>query len=247
MLPPRQGRGLQAHRQAHGVERIHRHQKQLLLAVDSLQVHAHHAVFIGLEVRQQHAAVLQKVQACKVGVATAAHRLTLAILRVRVGLLQVFLQPLVFSACRRVLPAGVGVSYRPRVEQQARPRQHIARVFLGIFAVEDIAVLLANVPFLHIQRARTGHTLRVRRGHAANVQRPKGLVARRITRGQDMHAGKGRHVLQLHHRVGLADHHVADLQRTQHPSLQDATLAHHVSVTLFALGDFDRNALAGVF
>ena len=151
----------------------------------------------------------------------------------------------VLAAAAGDLRARLGGADGPRVEQQARALEQVAGELLGILALEDVAVLLADVAAGDVVRLHLGHGDQIglgERRREAGIERVLGQVAV----GRHVDAGELRGVLQRDgHRV-VARGDGGDLEGLGVAALEVAALGEHVAQAVGALGEADGDAGAAV-
>ena len=125
------------------------------MALELGEIDRYHAVLVGLQIGQQHRIMFEKIETREIVESTTARGISgLSVPGSILGFLKFLGQILKFTSLGCVLPPGTGFTNSPRVEKQARTGKHIAGELGGVFAVQDVAVFLTNVAFLHIERAR---------------------------------------------------------------------------------------------
>ena len=133
----------------------------------------------------------------------------------------------------------------PGIEQERRPFQHVARILLLPAAVQDVAILIADVAPGEIDRFRVG---RVDAGQFL-IAHPRQVGERRegrlVARGEDVHARERRQIPEPDsHPVGVGGDG-RDLHRLQGRQLQVPQLAQDMVAHNRTVDDPDADPLAG--
>ena len=62
----------------------------------------------------------------------------------------------IFTALGGVLPCGIGFANGPGVKDQAGSGKHVACIFRGVPAIQNVTIFFTNLAFLHVQGAFFG-------------------------------------------------------------------------------------------
>ena len=118
------------------------------------------------------------------------------------------------------LLTSLGRADSPRVEQERWPFKHVAGELGRVLAVDDVAVLVADVAPRQIDRSGCCLLEDVRLGGADSAQVRISRVLGDVACAEEMDTGVLRRVGQLDHHVVIADADVRDLQRSERGRLQ---------------------------
>ena len=228
-----------------GAHRIDSDDVQMLMIAERLPIECHHAILVRREVHEDGTRMGEEVEVGEIAIANDASEAAVGFTlgHARRG-----------RACGSEgvsaggdLLAGLGRADGPRVQQQRRPVEHVAGELRRVLAVDDVAVLVADVPSGEIDRLGGSLLEQVRLGRADAAQVGIGRVLGQVSRAEDMHAGKLRRVRQLDRHLLVADVDVGDLQRRECGRLQLTPLAGNEAPEFVSLGHSHAEARSGRF
>ena len=146
-----------------------------------------------------------------------------------------------FVATRRDLLASLSRSQHPRIQQQRRPLERVPRKLLRVLPVDDVPVLVPNVPPRQIHRLRRRRPNRIR----LRLRDPSQMIPRRKRRSKprrkQMHASKLVRIAELNDQFLVVRRDARNLQRRQRPRLKLSHIAQHIPMLRLTRSDPNPN------
>ncbi len=124
----------------------------------------------------------------------------------------------------------------PGIQQQPRAAEHVARKLRGVLAIEDVAVLVADVSPGQVDRFQQAQADDGRAGRRQD-QVAQRVVLAEVSRGEDMHAGQLGGVLEVDADAVFVLLDAGDLERRRVRRLEAARLRQDVVLEGLAVGD----------
>ena len=209
------------------------------LAIELRPVDREDAIRVGREIQQHHGGTRQKVQ---VRVALSS------LLAAAAGGATAIGRGRHFRRFAGVLGAGLElfatrtrVADGPRIQQQPRALQHIARIPLRKLPVKDVTVLIADFAARFVEGLCPGPALLQQSRVARESQPREHIVCRHVARSQDVNACERRRIGKLQPNGFFCHRNLRQVQRRQAARLQCTGLRERKPVTRLAIGQSHRN------
>ena len=149
--------------------------------------------------------------------------------------------------CPGAVKQCFGLAYGPGVEQDAGALEHVAGVSGGVFAVDDVAVLVADVAAGQVLRLRCREGGPARAGEGDTAEALEDGEGRHIAGGGDMEAGEPGRVLEAHGDGVVIAGDRADLQRRGVDLLQVPVAGQDITVFGLPFIDPQGDMCTGAF
>ena len=176
----------------------------------------------------------QEIEIREVATARDPTRLSLTA-RHRAGRRRTFGREFVANRCD--LLAGLGRSQHPRIQQQRRTFERVPRKLPRVLPVDDVPVLVPDVPPRQINRLGRRCPNRIRLG----LRDPSKMIPRRKRRSKprrkQMHAGKLVGVAKLNNQLFVVRRNARNLQRRQRPRFKLPHIAEHIPMLRLTWSD----------